>query len=358
MNEQLKFSWGHIIAFFALIVVSYITFIGVTYLTNGNFVEASITMFGIDFVLLLLFIGAQIAKATTKKFSRWILFERTCIFISPIIFILVMIPYFHFWTVHNQNTVIVNDFTTAIHASKQMFTDYENYAYKRIENYEQLLDRIIVNKDSQHKEYEAFGFTSKNEEIQKENMITTLRLQLLSVNYYFLKNEAIKWIEQSNNGASTWNAFLLGNTKEIKKAIHDWNILLSSFSEKKLSNEEFGGYNHVENFNDVSNSLSSVDKEFEGLSSKFTERRFPHIISIITAFIFYFALLFPYMLQDRHTKSQYRLICMKKGSSRKNSFGTNIPENNKADIQIDESISETNRTSGNNNNDDFASFTI
>ena len=26
MNEQLKFSWGHIIAFLALIVLSYITF--------------------------------------------------------------------------------------------------------------------------------------------------------------------------------------------------------------------------------------------------------------------------------------------------------------------------------------------
>ena len=28
MNEQLKFSWGHIIAFLALIVLSYITFVG------------------------------------------------------------------------------------------------------------------------------------------------------------------------------------------------------------------------------------------------------------------------------------------------------------------------------------------
>ena len=53
MNEQLKFSWGHIIAFLALIVLSYITFVGVTYKTDGNFMKASIAMIVIDIVLLV-----------------------------------------------------------------------------------------------------------------------------------------------------------------------------------------------------------------------------------------------------------------------------------------------------------------
>ena len=41
MNEQLKFSWGHIIAFLALIIISYISFVGVTYMTDGDFTKAS-----------------------------------------------------------------------------------------------------------------------------------------------------------------------------------------------------------------------------------------------------------------------------------------------------------------------------
>ena len=40
MNERLQFSWGHIIAFVALIAVSYISFMGITYLTAGNFLAA------------------------------------------------------------------------------------------------------------------------------------------------------------------------------------------------------------------------------------------------------------------------------------------------------------------------------
>lgn len=89
MNEQLKFSWGHIIAFLALIVLSYITFVGVTYKTDGNFMKASIAMIVIDIVLLVFFIGAQMLKATTKKFAKRIWIERIFIFGSPIVFLFV-----------------------------------------------------------------------------------------------------------------------------------------------------------------------------------------------------------------------------------------------------------------------------
>ena len=59
MNERLKFSWGHIIAFVALIIVSYISFMGFTYLTNGNFMTALIGMAVTDLVYILFIIGAQ-----------------------------------------------------------------------------------------------------------------------------------------------------------------------------------------------------------------------------------------------------------------------------------------------------------
>ena len=64
MNEKLQFSWGHIIAFLALIAVSYISFVGFTYLTNGNFTFALIGMGITDIVYILFFIGAQQMKAS------------------------------------------------------------------------------------------------------------------------------------------------------------------------------------------------------------------------------------------------------------------------------------------------------
>ena len=103
MNEQLKFSWGHIIAFLALIVLSYITFVGVTYMTDGDFTTASIAMVVVDIVLFVFFIGAQIMKATTKKFAKRIWVERVFIFGSPIVFLLCMLPFYHFGTVQSQD---------------------------------------------------------------------------------------------------------------------------------------------------------------------------------------------------------------------------------------------------------------
>lgn len=70
MDEQLKFSWGHIIAFLALIFISYITFVGVVYRTDGDFTKAAVTMVVVDIVLVVVFIGSQMAKATAHKISK------------------------------------------------------------------------------------------------------------------------------------------------------------------------------------------------------------------------------------------------------------------------------------------------
>ena len=72
MNTKLKFSWAHIIAFLAIIFISYITFVGITYLTDGSFYVATLGMLVIDALLLLFFIGAQAMKGTDSKFATCI----------------------------------------------------------------------------------------------------------------------------------------------------------------------------------------------------------------------------------------------------------------------------------------------
>ena len=364
MNEQLKFSWGHIIAFLALIVLSYITFVGVTYMTDGDFTKASIAMVVVDIVLFVFFIGAQMMKATTKKFAKRIWVERVFIFGSPIVFLLCMLPFYHFGTVQSQDEEIVGHFTDAITASKQMFSDYDSYSKERIANYEHMLDRVINNQSIQPGEFASCEFTKGNEQIQKGNMVKALRLQLISENYDSLKTEATKWIESSSNGASTWNVFLLGNTKEIKKAIHEWNIQLADFSSHKMNNEEFNGYNQVSTFSEVCGSLASVDAGLEGITDMFTGTAFPPIGSILGSIVLYFALLFPYFLQDRHTKSQLRLLGMEKGASRSScmTIEPSKPVKKRKEVKIetyeeeDDSIPSKPKSSV--EDDDYASFTM
>jgi len=56
INETLKFSWGHIIAFLAMIFISYVSFMGLTYWTDGDFFIAGIGVAIIDILLLVFFL--------------------------------------------------------------------------------------------------------------------------------------------------------------------------------------------------------------------------------------------------------------------------------------------------------------
>lgn len=303
MNEKLKFSWGHIIAFLALIAVSYTSFVGFTYLTNGNFTFALIGMAFTDVVFIVFFIGAQQMKASGVKMSRKIIWERIFIFGSPVIFLIGMISISHFFTVQSRNDDIVEKFQNSINSSKQLFTDYEEYADERIGIYEKKLTNIIANKRNFPRVYKEAGFEDSKATIQRDNMVETLRLQLLSQNYDSLKRVANKWIDDASQGASTWNVFLLGNTREIKEALNNWENQLKSFSSKEMSNEAFDG--EVKQFH--SDSAQKAIAGIDNLTESFTSQRFPTLAAIIFGIVIYLMLLFPYFLQDRHTKSIFTL---------------------------------------------------
>ncbi len=305
MNEKLQFSWGHIIAFLALIVVSYISFVGYTYLTNGNFTFALIGMGITDIVFILFFIGAQQLKATGTKMRRKIIWERIFIFGSPAVFIASMISMSHFWTVMSQNTKIVETFTNSINSAKQLFTDYEDYANHRIASYQDDLTNIIENKSIDPQTFHNAGFDDLKAYIQRDNMVETLRLQLLSENYDSLKNVANAWIENASQGASTWNVFLLGNTREIKDALNNWENQLKIFSSKEMSNESIYKKDVMHFQSDgAKNAINGI----ESLTAAFTTRKAPTATAKIFGIIIYMMLLFPYIIQDRHSKSTLRLI--------------------------------------------------
>ncbi len=311
MNETLRFSWGHIIAFLALIAVSYVSFVGFTYLTGADFTCALAGMIIIDLVYMLVFIGAQQLKASGSNPSLTIKFERILIFSSPVVFIIGMIPMSQFWTAVSHNDEIVTMFTESINGSKQLFADYEVYSEQRQRNYEMKLNEIIVNSDSNMISFGRAGFRNDAADIQKNNMVETLRLQLLSENYYNLKTAATAWIDAANNGASVWNVFLLGNTREIKEALVNWEEQLESFSRKKMSNEALTG--GVPEF--TSSGASTAYAGIDNLNQSFTKSEFPKFTAILFGIIIYAMLLMPYCIQDRHAKSIYTLFGTERSKS-------------------------------------------
>lgn len=337
MNEHLKFSWGHIIAFLAMIAIGYVTFMGTTYYTDGSFAKASIVTAAVLIIMMIIFIVPQALKATDRRFKKRIVWERIIIAASPVIFIAAMLPYTHFWTVYAQNDEIVSKFSGSIEAAKQMFADYDQYAQSRIAAYDQKLDRD--------------GSLSA---VQKQQMKRTLRILLLSENYNNLKTGALEWIDGANKGATVWNVFLFGNKKQFQESILKWHEQLTVTSSHILKNERGAAApaHEAENINPQQNggqktngpksldqaertpaaspadqptvnaaegvapfahSNESVQKMVQGLESltnTYTTFKFPGLIALLTMLLLYGMMLLPYLLQDYHDKNPYRLFGM------------------------------------------------
>lgn len=313
-NETLKFSWGHIIAFVALIFISYVTYMGDFYTNGGDFKSSAIKVFVIDIVLILTFIGAQIYKGTDEKFDRSIIIERILICLCPIAFLWAMIPYNHFWSVFSERNQIEPKFTSAIEKSKQMFINYDQYSKDRIARYSDFLSGIIANKESARTTYLNAGFSDANDDMVKENYIATLRLQLLSQNTDSLRTSALQWIDEASQGASIWNAFLVGNISRVSDAIEGWNQKLYEASVPVLRNEPKDGTHSVAPFDPNRESFKAANAELTDLRNLYVNSNGINLYTIITGVFLILMLLFPYFLQKRNEKAKgyYSLIPINK----------------------------------------------
>lgn len=302
MNKKLKFSWGHIIAFLALIFISYVAFMGDFYKNGGDFKGSLIKVLIILTALLVTFIGAQIIKGTDVKFKRSIIIERFLICLTPIAFIVAIIPINHFWTIYNQKDQIEELFNNSISNSKEMLLNYDTYTEKRLSNYSKMLDDILLNKSTDRESYTKSGFNGVNDDIRKENYITTLQLQLLSQNSENLKTAATNWINEANQGASVWNAFLIGNIQQISEAITNWNATLVDYSKPILSNETLRS-NEVAPFDSDKSSLELSTASLKSLTDIYKKSDGIGLMTIVLSPILFMMLLFPYFLQKRNTKA-------------------------------------------------------
>ena len=326
INETLKFSWGHIIAFVALILISYVSFMGISYLEDGNFLYAGIGTVIIDLVFVLFFIVPQLLKGTERKFNKRIWLERILIILSPVVFYFMLASYFHFWNVFKNRQQIETTFSESVKTTKGMFDSYELYANERIKEYTKKLAR------------------AKTDAISKNNKIEALKLQLIDENYKSLKETANEWIDRAS-GATVWNVFMIGNIDKIEDAVDGWNNTLNEFSSKIMSDETTG----TEAFSDSDPSVVAAKESLNDLRNLYTEKGESTAIAISLAVILYLMLVLPYVIQGRHTKNTLRLF-ISEGYSFPTKRRNSKKEIDDTDDEIDDRMSS--------NNDDYGSFTM
>jgi hypothetical protein len=285
INVKLRFSWGHIVAAVAMIFASYVSFMGITYLTDGNFILAGIGVLILISVLCVIFIIPQALKGTDSKFGKKIIIERMLIFLAPILYVLIMVPYAHFWTVYANRTVVESTFSESIKTTKGVFESYEKYADARIMAYKTSL------------------LQNGSDAIHVSNSVEALTLQLVDENYDSLKESAYKWIDNAS-GATVWNIFMLGNIKQIKDAVDGWNKILNDFSAHVMADER----DDTNVFALSDPSIVAAKDSLSTLHTVYTKMGNPTVLAILTSVLLYILFLFPYMVQRRNTKSTYRLI--------------------------------------------------
>ena len=389
-NQKLKFSWGHIFAFVALLFIAYMTFLSVTYYTLGNYILAGVITFAVDVSLLILFISLQRLKACDHRFQKNIRRERILFVVSFILFLILMIPFLKGWSVIKDNDKIIQNFKSSINESKNIFTQYEQYSKKRIDNYKQRLDSIATSvkpnkfeqrsniniisqaynkrsknvpigsirrpsfkssndynkrsknvpidsiQDSKQQTpdlYREIGFDGEKDSFMIENRITLLKIQIDSTNYEKIRDNALQWIEQANQGGSVWNVFLFGNLKIIKSSISSWHTSLQEFSSKKFVAEE----ESIMEFDKENKILNSAINSIDQLENIYKQSKELYIWGLVTMILAYLFLLMPWIVQERNTKSREKILSINniKKKSETNStdwFGdsnTNNTDNNK-----------------------------
>lgn len=295
-NQKLSFTYGHILAYISLIFIGYISFLGLTYWGDGNFMLSGILTGLLVLILLGLMTYLQGLKAVDHYFKVRIKIERICLFIFVLFFVISCLPFLHFWTVFSNKDVLSMSFSKSIDESKTIFNAYEAYANNRIKAYTDDLDRVIRAKNNSPSQYIEYGFMEgKEDEKQKKEKINKLRLHLLSQNYDNIKVPTIDWLDKARSNANVWNPFFLNDVKTISSVISDRITELHKMSEVLCPNESANPFTYSITFEDVTNLYTVYNKV-------------PSLIGLLLVIVCYALLLFPYALQARNTKSSYTLF--------------------------------------------------
>lgn len=283
MNEKLKFSWGHIFAFLAMIMIAYITFTGAAYLYDTNLVVSALWAIGSFVLLFVVFVGTQQMKAAEENFTRCILLERIGVVLSIVLFVLMVTisPFKHFWTVYGNKAEITSDFAMAIDSSKSIFENYDAYVEERIEQCEN-------NKLSDNK---AQGELIS---LQLNPVIVT---ETESFDYKAKEAEILSWIEAAKQ-SSVWNVFVIGNLTKIENGVDTWKKTLEIWSDKKF----------YENDMDPYKATYDIKVNFDNLKTKFTASQAFQWRAILWALLGYFFMAMPWLLQRRPVKNPNTLL--------------------------------------------------
>lgn len=291
MHEKLKFSFGHIFAFLALIYISYTIFTGVTYYLDGEYLVAGGVAIVVAMVILSLLFWLQLLKSVNQRFEKYIKQERVALVMLTVACVAAFIPYSHFWTVKSHEQEIENSFNQYLQTSEQLFADYDEYSNTRISQYENYLSALK-------------GDNTTYLALQKG-----LRLQLRPQTFEKLENSVQEWLSSSEGMVSVWNIFLIGNIGNLCESMAQWHSKMHEMSVPKMSGESYAVKSEVF---DRTGTVEVTVNNLRGIVPWFTTPQMPNMKAWLSGLLAFFMLYLPWIIQRRSPKSLCTLFGKKK----------------------------------------------
>ena len=313
INHRIKpTALAQVVAVVTAILVAYITFMGLVYLTRGKLELSALSALGIGFTWVMLGLRAQQMKGAENHFASNIVKERIALMALAVVLLVPAVPFCHFFTVAASERQVTRQFGDALAEVMPMFDEYDSIADQRIALYRK---RMAGVKGSQSKNYSKYGFGKHREgatddavDVMRGNMVQTLTTLLKPEAHDSLRHDAYRWVEKADAGASTWNVFLLGNTRLTAQAIDSWQKAMDSSLRQHLYNEA-----KTDTTGFVSAHAAIAMEKLRLLTECCAAHAVPPFHAILLFLAAMAVMLFPYWLQTRHSKSWERLRGRKRG---------------------------------------------
>ena len=279
MIGQKRFNWAMVLALLAMLVFSYIAFLGMLYHETSSSSTPIWSAVGIFVLVSLCCFGMCYGKAERNKF----LGKSVQIVLGAIIFIVLIlgaVPFTNFLDVLGNSKEIHNNVVEVFDYASDLDNSYAEYANSRIKNYENVLSPEIENaagyfSTAPHKDNLDYEISVKSQ---------ALRRIILPESRKPIIEGRQKWLDNSK-GMSLWNVATPDNLRKLKSTVTSWIEEYRTLSSNGFEDESFEPF---------------VEKEFstsiDTCTAKFTHYHSPSIIALLITFIVFGIIMLPYFL--------------------------------------------------------------
>lgn len=270
-----------VLALLAVLVFSYIAFLGMLYHETTSSKTPVWIAIGILVIVSLCCFGMCYGKAERNKF----LGKSVQIALGTVIFVVLVlaaIPFTNFLDVLGKSEDIKENVEEVFDYASNLDNRYAEYANSRIKDYENILSPEVEMSE------ESFLTTRPKNEYDYVISVKSqaLRRIILPESRRSIVEGRQQWLDNSKE-MSLWNVATPDNLRKLRSVVSSWIDEYRTLSSNGFEDESFEPF---------------IEKEFSTsidiCTAQFTHYHFPSIIAILITFIVFGIILLPYFLTD------------------------------------------------------------